>query len=429
MNYTEALNYLYSFINYEKGFSKYEGKNYQPDKVEKLLRAKNVEFSNQKFIHIAGTNGKGTTARALSAIFEAGGKSTGVYTSPHVYSLTERITLGTSPISEEETAELITEFGEFLKMEHVTFFEALTFIAVVYFIRNAVDNIILETGLGGRLDSTNFCHPQAVIITPVSYDHTGLLGKTLEQIAAEKGGIIKKNVPLILGLQYPEVRNVLTEIAGRKSSDVIDIAEHYEIHDRSPQGSKIDIDMSVENNHLRISGLSFPQVGDVFAQNFVTALAAYLAVEINSPSEQQLSQAARFESAYRLKVFPSHIIDVSHNPASLEALLHTIHSYLSEQIDGRSIHIYLGTLADKEIVRIAQVMRENRDKYHRLTIFDFPTDSSQRKSGGHLIYEEMKNMDGVDYCDNIRRVEIDRSEFQVFTGSFYAVRFYPEVAP
>ena len=164
-------------------------------------------------IHVAGTNGKGSTSHLIAASLQASGLKVGLFTSPHLVSLTERIRINGKPIEEEAVARFVEQNREFLDTLQPSFFETMTALAFAYFVQEGVDIAVVETGLGGRLDSTNVLTPVLSVITNIGLDHTEFLGDTLTKIAREKAGIIKPNVPCVIGETHPQTMNVFLERA------------------------------------------------------------------------------------------------------------------------------------------------------------------------------------------------------------------------
>lgn len=174
-----------------------------------------------KTIHIAGTNGKGSCSHSIAAILQAAGYKVGLYTSPHLVDFRERIRVNGKPISEQRVIDFVDKEKEFFEPLHPSFFELTTALAFLYFKEQEVDVAVIEVGLGGRLDCTNVIMPEISIITNISLDHTQLLGNTLSKIAYEKAGIIKPNIPVIIGEDVPETRFVFEEKAKKCKSDIL----------------------------------------------------------------------------------------------------------------------------------------------------------------------------------------------------------------
>ena len=207
MNYSEAVTYLYSS---RPPFHTIGGAAYKPglEKTLQLMAHVGNPHEQLRAIHVAGTNGKGSTCHLIAAALQAGGLKVGLFTSPHLVSLTERIRINGRPIPEEEVAAFITAQQAFLDEVQPSFFETMTMLAFEYFVRQKIDIAVIEVGLGGRLDSTNVLTPILSVITNIGFDHTEYLGETLAQIAREKAGIIKPGVPCIIGETHPQTINV-----------------------------------------------------------------------------------------------------------------------------------------------------------------------------------------------------------------------------
>ena len=171
-------------------------------------------------IHVAGTNGKGSTSHLIAAALQAAGYKVGLFTSPHLVSLTERIRINGKPIPEAEVADFIEQNKDFLDTLQPSFFETMTAMAFAYFVREHVDIAVVEVGLGGRLDSTNVLTPILSVITNIGLDHTEFLGNTLTKIAKEKAGIIKPKIPVVIGESHPQTMNVFIAKAQECDSDI-----------------------------------------------------------------------------------------------------------------------------------------------------------------------------------------------------------------
>ncbi len=225
-SYEEALAFLYKAIDYEKLISyQYNASTFSLDRMVKMLEY--VGNPHKKFpsIHITGTKGKGSTSIMMSTILEHAGLRTGLFTSPHLIDLKERIQINSQNISEEEFAGNLGVFRPYI--QHLrdtepsaspTFFEILTAVAMLYFKKKQVDMAVLEVGLGGRLDSTNVVIPQVSVITNVGLDHTAILGNTLSSIANEKAGIIKQGVPVVSAVEAPEALSVIEKTCKEKDA-------------------------------------------------------------------------------------------------------------------------------------------------------------------------------------------------------------------
>jgi dihydrofolate synthase/folylpolyglutamate synthase len=217
MTYKETVQYLYNALPM---FQRVGASAYKSDLTNTIALCEVLDNPHQKFksIHVAGTNGKGSTSHMLAAILQSAGYKTGLYTSPHLKSFTERIRINGQEISEQFVVDFIARIKPHIERIQPSFFEITVAMAFDYFASQQVDIAVIETGLGGRLDSTNVITPVLSIITNISWDHMDLLGDTLPKIAAEKAGIIKQNIPVIISETQVEVQDVfMTEIDSKNS--------------------------------------------------------------------------------------------------------------------------------------------------------------------------------------------------------------------
>lgn len=417
MNFKEALHYLDSRINYEKGFEKYMDANYDPRRVGVMLEQAGLNSQDIHIIHIAGTKGKGSTAHYLARLLEyTQEKKVGLYTSPHIFKINERIVVQTQEIKDDEFASLVTEFQALIESANPTYFDALTFLAMVYFIRKQCGYVVLETGLGGRLDSTNFCDPALSIITTIGYDHTSLLGKTLGKIAFEKAGIIKPGRPVLTSKQSGEAMRVIKNKAKELQSPLFSVQKQikYQIRDRGEAGSVVSANLLLPDGKLmKYHNLRLAQIGDVFVENFLLALYATHVLGLD-PQPGAITQAGYTKIPYRMEKIGHYLFDVSHNDSSFRALFQTIKYYLKE----KKTVLYIGILADKELDRIAKVIIQYRALFQRIVLFDF---EASRKSGALVLKEKLKMLKTVEYQERLHEVDLYENVFYVFTGSFYMI--------
>ena len=219
MSFSEAVSYLYSS---RPPFHMVGADAYKPGLEKTLQLMEHVGNPHERLhaIHVAGTNGKGSTSHLIAAVLQASGLKVGLYTSPHLVSLTERIRINGTPVPEEEVSAFVEEHKAFLDKVQPSFFETMTMMAFEYFVRQKVDIAVVETGLGGRLDSTNVLTPILSVITNIGFDHTEFLGTTLKQIAREKAGIIKAGVPCVIGETHPQTMNVFLQRAQECGSTI-----------------------------------------------------------------------------------------------------------------------------------------------------------------------------------------------------------------
>jgi len=356
LNYSQAEKYLNSFVNYEQipGIS-YAQPGYSLRHVEELLNRMGDPQLAARTIHIAGTKGKGSVATMIAQVLSSSGYKTGLYTSPHFHTLRERISVDGSLIPEAEFAAAMVEVKPFIEsmkqdtsFRQLTYFEALTALAFAYFRKKRVDFQVLEVGLGGRLDATNVARPVICIITPISLDHTQILGNSLEEIAREKAGIIKPGCWVVLSPQPEEAASVITDICREKEAKVVQVGKDI-------TWNKIDGDL--HHQSLAIEGrtnkyqVSIPLLGDYQLEN---AAAAVAALEILASTGFAISAAdiarglARVKWPGRFHIVqqnPTVLVDGAHNVASMRRLVSNIKAYFSY----KRIFLVFGTSCDKDI--------------------------------------------------------------------------------
>ena len=362
--YQERLDFLYGRLNYEwSGMPRLVGE-LRISRMRRLLKMLGDPQDALKIVHVAGTKGKGSTATMFASAFSASGIRTGLFCSPHIHRLEERFTVEGKEATPEELIELtdavrptIEELDERWASEQArgpTFFEMTTAMGLLHFARRKVGAVVLEVGLGGRLDSTNAIHPELAVITSISFDHTKQLGNTLAAIAFEKAGILKRGVPAVSGVTLPEPRDVIRSIADRRRCDLReverDFAYEYEPPRkplRRPSAGKV----TVSTWRTNWGPLELPLFGPHQARNAAVALAG---IDIlaeqgwNLSREGVLRGFSGLASPARIEVLgeaPWLVVDGAHNVASAEALAATLLNCFPEG----SRTLVFGTTKDKDL--------------------------------------------------------------------------------
>ena len=356
MNYSQAEQYLNSFTNYElvPGIS-YAQPGYSLSHVEELLNRMSDPQLAARTIHIAGTKGKGSVAAMVAQVLSDSGYKTGLYTSPHLHTLRERMSVDGSLISEAEFAAAMAEVKPFIEsmklgtgFRQLTYFEALTALAFAYFKKKRVDFQVLEVGLGGRLDATNVAKPVVCIITPVSLDHTQILGNSLEEIAREKAGIIKPGCWVVLSPQPVEAASVINDICREKKAKVVQVGKDITWHKTG--GDLYHQSLAIESRTSKYQ-VDIPLLGDFQLENTATAVAALeiLTSEGFDISDTDLAQGfGRVKWPGRFHIMqenPLVLVDGAHNVASMRGLISNIKEYFS----CKRIFLVFGTSCDKDI--------------------------------------------------------------------------------
>lgn len=310
-------------------------------------------------IHLAGTNGKGSTAAMLAAVYRTAGKKVGLYTSPHLIRFNERVRVQGIPVPDEYILHFLNNHNQDFDEIESTFFEATTALAFSWFAEQQVDIAIVETGLGGRLDSTNVLAPKLSIITPIDVDHTELLGKDVETIAREKGGIIKPKTPVVIAPQPERVHSILIDLARERQADIVNVdMEDVSQFEDTPEGCTLIIDG--DDYNCRLAG----------RHQILNALVAIRALQIHSPDLPVNTIQTGLSAAHwpgRLQLMQKHphvYYDVAHNVHGLTAVVQSLQTWFGKKPTG-----IMALKADKELDSLAPVLRQ---EFSSLTVFSIP---------------------------------------------------------
>lgn len=345
MNYSEAIDYLYSS---RPPFHQVGGAAYKPglENTLRLMAHVGNPHERLKAVHVAGTNGKGSTSHLIAAVLQASGLKVGLFTSPHLVSLTERIRINGQPIPEATVSDFIEQNRDFLDEIQPSFFETMTAMAFDYFVREGVDIAVVEVGLGGRLDSTNVLTPVLSVITNIGLDHTEFLGTTLPQIAREKAGIIKPNIPVVIGESHPQTINVFLERAHECHSEIV-FADQCEYLRQQRQRYAPDCELK----------------GIYQEHNLQTAFVALRALHISRAAVSEgfahvctmTGLHGRWET---LCEQPLTICDTGHNSHGIQYVAQQL-----KQLTNPNIWIVFGMVNDKDTDVVMQLLPEG-EKYH-----------------------------------------------------------------
>jgi dihydrofolate synthase/folylpolyglutamate synthase len=330
--------------------------------IRRLLELSGHPERGLVFYHVAGTNGKGSTAAFLQALLMTDHRRVGLYTSPHLIDFRERIRINRTPITRREVAEGIGRLRPLIRLtantpgcSHPTYFEAVTALACRYFHDRGADAVVWETGLGGRLDATNAVVPAVSVITDIAREHTRYLGTTLARIAREKAGIVKPSVPLVSSVRSRCARRVIRKICRSRRAPLIEVPSRYAVSRREAKGAGALLDIS--SPRRRYSGLPLVLFGAHQEDNLRTALAAW---ETGDPSAARvplgrIRRALRGVSwPGRFEVIPSRrlILDGAHNPSAARALSRALADFLGPS----PLLLILGVLSDKDAPGIARFL-------------------------------------------------------------------------
>jgi dihydrofolate synthase/folylpolyglutamate synthase len=369
--FKQAMEYLFTRTDYEKQSRlRYNVTTFNLERMEKLLSSLANPHKKLACAHIAGTKGKGSTATMLARMLQANGYSVGLYTSPHVVSLNERIEVNGKLITDAELTSLINRIyapvEKMAKTDQPTFFEIFTSMAFMYFVDQEVDIAVIETGLGGRLDSTNVIEPAVVGITNISMDHMNLLGKTLDSIAKEKAGIIKKGIPVITVPQEPLAMKEIKKQANALKAPLLvtgkDIDFSYRFESSREHGPHTRICLTTPTSkfeHLRV-----PLPGEHQAMNCGLAIAMLDALKVGG---YKIDDAKAVEGLKEIKMpgrmeivhqDPRILIDGAHNAASIRALVQAI----GQHVPYDSMVVIFGCGQDKDVRGMLEQLQYGADK-------------------------------------------------------------------
>lgn len=345
------------------------------DGMRNILTKLGNPHQGRKFVHLAGTNGKGSVGVMLQSVLNEAGYKVGLYTSPHLVTFRERIKIGEEMISEEEVLSLSRRVWAVTSADSPpTFFEFVTAMAFLHFAEKQVDLAIIEAGLGGRLDSTNVIDPLATVITNVTLEHTEHLGDTVARIAAEKAGIIKPGIVLSAGNLSPEAREVILKTAEEKNSLVLLLDRNYTVETtlRDPNGRPT---INYRMGPLKIDDLALGLAGPHQAENAAVAISIllYLA-DRGFPTTENHLRSGLLHVVWpgRAETFPAGswppegsaaraplMLDGAHNPAGAEAL-----ALMLTGLDTNRLHLIVGVMADKDIAGVLGPIYKMADRLY-----------------------------------------------------------------
>ncbi|MCE5310248.1 MAG: bifunctional folylpolyglutamate synthase/dihydrofolate synthase [Acidobacteriales bacterium] len=348
--YPDSVRYLYSLGNEVKTAK------LGLDRMRALSSALGNPERSFRIVHVAGTNGKGSTAAMVASSLKAWGAKTGLYTSPHLVEPTERISIGCEPVSRDEFAaafDRVHRTAEELLRDgaidfHPTYFETVTAMAFVLFRDRAVEWAVVEVGLGGRLDATNIVLPELAVVTPVDFDHEAYLGRSLEAIAGEKAGILKTGVKAVFASQRPEVKQVLEEAAHEVHAPFT-TAEDWHVEDLevTARGSRFTMR---NGRKLRIE---CPLAGEHQVANTVTAAAALDSLGLPERTIEDGIRTTRWPGRLEyVGTRPDILLDGAHNPSGARALA----KYVERFREGRRLWLVYAAMRDKAVSEVAGIL-------------------------------------------------------------------------
>ena len=340
MTYQETLDWMFAQLPmYQR-----EGKTaFKKDLTNILAFSEELSFPEKKFksIHVGGTNGKGSTSHMLASILQEAGYKVGLYTSPHLKNFTERIRVNGHEIPKRKVSSFIEKHKDFLEKQKLSFFEMTVGLAFDYFANEKVDFAIIEVGLGGRLDSTNIITPEVSVITNIGLDHTQFLGETLPEIAFEKAGIIKNNVPVVVGEEQKEVKKVFIAKADEEQASIYFASNDAESYETDLLG-----DYQEKNSKTAVASIKKLKGVSVTEENIRKGL-------LNVVKNTNLK--GRWQV---LQEIPKVICDTAHNKEGLSIVLKQL-----EKESFRKLHFVLGVVSDKKLEGVLPLFPKDEHYY------------------------------------------------------------------
>ncbi|MBK6935761.1 MAG: bifunctional folylpolyglutamate synthase/dihydrofolate synthase [Chitinophagaceae bacterium] len=366
MNYSETIDYLFTRLPM---FSRIGAAAYKTDLTNTVTLCEALGNPQTKFksLHIAGTNGKGSVSHMLAAILQTAGYKTGLHTSPHLKDFRERIRINGEMVNEAFVIDFTERIKPLIEKIEPSFFEITVAMAFEYFAQEKVDIAIIETGLGGRLDSTNIITPELSVITNIGFDHVQFLGDTLEKIAVEKAGIIKEGIPVVIGELHPETKEVFTRVAAEKNAPISFASQKRQVTNWKWQQHQLMVEVANEHHadhktyHLDLPGI-------YQTKNILSVLeACSILQERGWNSEDTVIQkallhvkkltglAGRWEIVH---TSPLVVLDVAHNEDGIRQLVQQI-----EMTEHHQLHIITGMVKDKDVEKVLHLLPKEATYY------------------------------------------------------------------
>ncbi|MBI9038101.1 MAG: bifunctional folylpolyglutamate synthase/dihydrofolate synthase [Bacteroidales bacterium] len=359
MNYSETVEYMFRQLPMYQRIGKAA---YKADLKTSIQLLDYLDNPEQKFksIHIAGTNGKGSVSHIIASVLQTSGLKTGLYTSPHLKDFRERIRIDGKLIDKNYVVDFINKNKAASEKLELSFFEMTVGMAFQYFLENEIDIAVVETGMGGRLDSTNLINPELSIITNIGLDHTQFLGDTIEKIAVEKAGIIKNNIPVIIGETQEQIKNVFIEKAKLENSQIFFADQNFKAEQVGNKNIYYNIFNIKKNGNPFLEKIKLPLTGDYQSKNLITSLQSLDTLKEKFEITNEHISEGIFKTIENtglmgrwqiLKQNPLTICDTGHNFDGIKYVVEQIGKYNFDKL-----HFVLGMLNDKEIDNILKIL-------------------------------------------------------------------------
>ncbi len=424
MNYQQTLAYLFTRLPM---FSRIGAAAYKADLTNTIRLCDELGNPQHKFksIHIAGTNGKGSTSHLLAAILQTAGYKTGLYTSPHLKDFRERIKVNGEMVTEEFVIDFTEKIKPLIEEIEPSFFEITVAMAFEYFAQEKVDIAVIETGLGGRLDSTNIITPELSIITNIGWDHMNLLGDTLEKIAFEKAGIIKENIPVIIGEVLPETESLFLNTAKEKNAPLSVSSQNRQVVGWNWEHHELVVEVSEQHQtdhkkyHLDLPGL-------YQTKNLLTVLEACSQLQQlgwkldDTIIRNGLKQTKKITGLHgrweKIHNSPQLVVDVAHNVEGIKQLVQQI-----EMTEHHELHIILGMVKDKDVDNILQFLPKNARYYFTKAQIPRALQEEELESKAKRIGLEGNSFSNIDFALVSAAQKAHKKDLIIVCGSAFLV--------
>lgn len=368
MDYKSTLDYLYSQLPI---FTRDGASAYKADLNNTIALCERLDNPQHKFksVHVGGTNGKGSTSHMLAAVLQVAGYKTGLYTSPHLRDFRERIRINGEMISEQHVVDFVAKHKADFEAIKPSFFEMTVAMAFDTFVREQVDIAVIEVGLGGRLDSTNVITPLVSVITNIGWDHTNILGNTLQLIAGEKAGIIKPHIPVIIGEYQPEVDQIFVDKAKGLEAQLSFASRQWDVEEKDKIDLEyLDVTVTRKDSRPKALHLRLDLTGVYQLKNVKTVLSTVEELRTQGFTitdehiQTALHQVKRLTGLHGRWEILSHnplvVCDTGHNPEGITEVLKNI-----ESINHDHLHFVIGMVNDKDISKILAMLPKDATYY------------------------------------------------------------------
>jgi dihydrofolate synthase/folylpolyglutamate synthase len=426
MNYQQTIDYLYTQLPM---FSRIGAAAYKEDLHNTIALCKALGDPHKKFksIHVAGTNGKGSTTHMLAAMLQQAGYKTGLYTSPHLKDFRERIKINGEMISEAFVVDFVEKIKPVSEKIKPSFFELTVAMAFDYFKKEKIDIAVIETGLGGRLDSTNVITPILSVITNIGYDHMDILGDTLEKIASEKAGIIKPGIPVVIGEYIPQTKDIFISKAKQLNAEIYMAQDEYKVSNVHYSIQSLCCDVT-NTEHGITESFELDLNGLYQAKNLCTVLCAEgilmqqgfkIKNEVEKYALRNVKKLTGLTGRWDvISEQPVIILDVAHNEDGIKQLLEQL---AIVQHDAAASHFVMGMVKDKDVSKVLSVLPKDAAYYFSNANIDRAMPHVQLKEKAAAFNLMGKSFENVNMAIQAAKKNAAANDIIIVCGSVFLI--------